>query len=244
MNKIYVSNDNESDLKNHIIFICDHASNNIFRKYQKLAPKKKILTSHIAYDIGAKDLTYEISSKLKQSFFMSNFSRLIIDPNRSKNDKDLIVSNSFDTKINMNKEIDNYEKNYRLNHIHEIYHENLKTLIQKKKKRFKKVFLIAIHSFTKKGKNFDRGVEVGLLWNKDIKLLVKIQRRLWENNIHVGRNFPYSGFSYNYTLDRHSNENSIESISIEIRNDLICNKKGIKKYTELFIPIFKGMLDE
>ena len=140
--------------------------------------------------------------------------------------------------------IDKYEKNFRLNRIHETYHQNLKKLIQKKKKRFKKVFLIAIHSFSKKGKNFDRGVEVGLLWNKDIKLLVKIQRRLWENNIHVGRNFPYSGFFYNYTLDRHSNENSIESISIEIRNDLICNKKGIKKYTELFIPIFKGILDE
>ena len=103
MNKIYVSNDNESDFNNHIIFICDHASNNILRKYRKSSPNKNILNSHIAYDIGAKDFTYEVSSKLKQSFFMSNFSRLIIDPNRSKSDKDLIVSNSFNTKINMNK---------------------------------------------------------------------------------------------------------------------------------------------
>lgn len=244
MNKIYVSNDNESDFDNHIIFICDHASNNIFRKYHQSAPNEDILKSHIAYDIGAKDFTCEVSSKLKQSFFMSNFSRLIIDPNRSKNNKDLIVLNSFDAKIDMNKKIDKYEKNFRLNRIYEIYHNNLKKLIQKKKRRFKKVFLIAIHSFSKKGKNFDRGIEVGLLWNKNINLLIMIQRKLWEKNIHVGRNYPYSGFFYNYTLDRHSNENSIENISIEIRNDLICDKKGIKKYTELFIPIFKGMLDE
>lgn len=243
MNKIYVSKDNESNSDNHIIFICDHASNNIFKKYLKSAPDENILKSHIAFDIGAKDLTYKISSKLKQSFFMSNFSRLIIDPNRSKDDKDLIVTNSFETEIIMNKEIDKSEKKFRLKQIHEIYHNNLEKLIQKKKKRFKKVFLIAIHSFSKRGRNFDRGVEVGLLWNKNINLLVMIQRKLWQKNIHVGRNFPYTGFFYNYTLDRHSNENSIENISIEIRNDLICNKKGINKYTELFIPIFKGMLN-
>ena len=41
----------------------------------------------------------ELTKNLKQTYIMSNFSRLIIDPNRSKSDMDLIVDNSFGVKI-------------------------------------------------------------------------------------------------------------------------------------------------
>ena len=244
MNKIYISKDYDSKLKNHIIFICDHASNNISKDYFNLQPSQNILESHIAYDIGARDFTLIISKKLRQSFFMANFSRLIIDPNREKNDKELIVSSSFEKEITMNKKIDKKERNLRVKKFHDIYHSNLAKLVHKKKKKFKKIFLISIHSFSKKGNNFNRGVEVGLLWNKNMNLLRLFQKKLLEKNIHIGRNFPYSGFFFNYTLDRHSNGNFIDNISIEIRNDLICNKKGIKKYVKLFIPIFKEILNE
>ena len=43
--------------KNHIIFICDHATNNIDKKYRNQFLNTKILDSHVAYDIGAKSLT-------------------------------------------------------------------------------------------------------------------------------------------------------------------------------------------
>ena len=62
--------------------------------------------------------------------------------------------------------------------------------------------LIAIHSFNKEINNFHRGVEIGLLYNSNLNLLLRMQKKLQEKKIHFGRNYPYSGFFYNYTLDK------------------------------------------
>ena len=83
------------NLINHIVFICDHASNYIPQKYRKLGMSHRDLESHIAFDIGAKNLTINLAKKLKQSYFLSNFSRLLIDPNRKEIDRELIIVRSF-----------------------------------------------------------------------------------------------------------------------------------------------------
>ena len=104
--------------------------------------------------------------------------------------------------------------------------------------------MVSVHSFTKNSENFNRGIEVGLLWNKSMDLLLPIQRNLKDNKIHFGRNYPYSGFHYNYTIDRLYRNFYLENITIEIRNDLICDQKGIKKYISLMSNIFKEFLNE
>ena len=76
----------------HIIFLCDHASNHIPQTYNSLGLSSKVLNSHISWDIGAKDLCVKVCKALGQSYFHSNFSRLIIDPNRHLFSSDLIVS--------------------------------------------------------------------------------------------------------------------------------------------------------
>ena len=232
------------NLSNHVIFICDHASNHIPKKYKKLGVSDSDLDSHIAFDIGAKNFTINLAKKLKQSYFLSNFSRLLIDPNRKEIDRELIPVSSFGVNIPKNLNISDDEREYRINFFYENYHKNLKNFVKKKINDYNKVFLVSIHTFNKSSKNFDRGVEVGLLWNKTMDLLLPIQRNLKENKIHFGRNYPYSGFHYNYTLDRLCTNIDLKSITIEIRNDLICNQKGIKKYLTLMSNIFKGFLNE
>ncbi len=230
------------DPKNHIVFICDHAHNRIPVKYKKLGLTKIELESHMAFDLGAKTFVIELTKRLKQSYVMSNFSRLLIDPNRSKTSKDLIVSNSFGLKIPGNYNLNREDKCERIENFYDTYHSGLQTFIGEKKRVHKKVFLISIHSFTKKSKKFNRGIEVGLLWNKNMNLLLPIQRKLKSKNIFFGRNYPYSGFHFNYTLDRLNHFFSLDSISIEIRNDLICCKKGITKYVDIFSKIFEEIM--
>jgi len=228
--------------KNHVIFICDHASNYIPKKYNLLGLKKSDAFSHIAYDIGAKDFCIELTKHINQSCYLSNFSRLLIDPNRPENSKELILSTSDNIKIPRNEEIGFKERNYRLKTFHQKYHFNLKKFINEKKKKYNNVYLVAIHSFTKKIGKIQRGIEIGLLWNKNMNLLIPIQKQLTNNSIFYGRNFPYSGFHLNYTLDRHSKNGKIDNICIEFRNDLICSKKRIKKYIEIFGEIFFRLL--
>ena len=173
---------------------------------------------------------------------MANFSRLLIDPNRDENSSELILSSSAGIKIPGNFEIKCEEKKLRLKKFHQKYHCNLAKFVKEKRKKYKKISLISIHSFTKKIGHVKRGIEIGLLWNRNMNLLIPIQKKLIDNNIFYGRNFPYSGFHFNYTLDRHSHNGLIDNICIEFRNDLICSKKRITKYTEMFTNIFSLLL--
>ncbi len=229
---------------NNLIFICDHATNYIPKKFKQLGITDNKLKSHIAYDIGAKTLTLELGKKLNQSCFLSNFSRLLIDPNRSKTDRDLIIQKSFGTKIPGNLNISPEDRKNRIKFYYNSYHRNLAYFVKQKIRKFKRVSLISIHSFTKKSKNINRGIEVGLLWNKNMNLLLPIQKILLKKKIHFGRNYPYSGFYFNHTLDKLNKTFSLDNITIEIRNDLICHEKGIKKYVDLFSNIFKDILND
>ena len=245
MTHIYFSKD-FSKSKNDsmdIIFICDHASNFIPERYYNLGLSKIDLDTHIAYDIGAKNLTVNLAQTLHQNYFISNFSRLLIDPNRDLKDDSLILSDSFGTKIPGNKEIDIKERKLRIKQFHTPYHRGLSKFIEKKIGKSRQVVLISIHSFSKVTPESCRSIEVGLLYNKNIELLLPIQKQLLKMKVHVGRNYPYSGFHFNYTLDKLAENFNLNSISIEIRNDLICSQKGITRYVNIFEKIFRGLLN-
>ena len=87
----------------------------------------------------------------------------------------------------------------------------------KKKENYEEILLVSIHSFTRRFDKIQRGIEIGLLWNKNMNLLIPIQKKLNDQYILYGRNYPYSGFHFNYTLDRHSNNGEIDNICIEFR---------------------------
>ena len=216
-----------SEKKNKFFFICDHASNRIPKKYNNLGLSKEILESHIAWDIGAKRLTLKISKALNTKCFTSNFSRLIIDPNRKITDPDLILKKSFENRISANTNLTPELKQKRLK-FYNSYHQGLEQVL--KENIDKNTILISIHSFTRIFKQSNRSTEIGLLWNKNISTMLEVKNELIKNHINVGNNKPYSGFFYNYTLDRHSKQKLNKNLSIEIRNDLICDKKGIKKW--------------
>ena len=86
-----------------------HASNEIPNIYHNLGLKKKILKSHISIDLGAKEFCISLAKILGQSYFYSNFSRLVIDPNRSLDSDQLIVKRSCGIEIPGNIKISSKE---------------------------------------------------------------------------------------------------------------------------------------
>ena len=63
--------------------------------------------------------------------------------------------------------------------------------------------------------------------------MLPILKYLQKQKISVGNNYPYSGYLYNHTLDNACFKKKIKNLSIEIRNDLICDEKGIKNWSIL-----------
>jgi hypothetical protein len=67
---------------NSVLITCEHATNKL-HKYMLKNKEQSIGFSHWAYDPGAKDIAIGLSEKARVLSIYTNYSRLIIDPNRS-----------------------------------------------------------------------------------------------------------------------------------------------------------------
>jgi predicted N-formylglutamate amidohydrolase len=73
------------------LIICDHASNAIPPGYGTLGLPPEALDRHIAYDIGAAEVTRALATQLGAPAVLSTYSRLVIDPNRGIDDPTLVM---------------------------------------------------------------------------------------------------------------------------------------------------------
>ena len=221
------------------MILCDHASNNIPPNFQNLGLDNKLLDSHIAYDIGAKEVSIHLSRILNCPLVMSDFSRLLIDPNRGVDDPTLVMKISDDKIIEGNKNIHNFresvEKNKRIEDFYNTYHDKVSELIKQKIRNEQFPAIISIHSFTPFWKNKKRNIDLGILWDNDERL-PNIFFDYFEKNhqkLVIGNNQPYSGRLKNDSIYKHATANGLSNILIEIRQDLITNKSGQKHFAEL-----------
>tara|TARA_B100000161_G_scaffold50962_1_gene33064 strand:+ start:180 stop:959 length:780 start_codon:yes stop_codon:yes gene_type:complete len=233
---INVLNENkESDF----LIICDHASNKIPTNFKELGLSKEILDSHIAFDIGAKEVAVCLSNILECPLVMTDFSRLLIDPNRGIDDPTLIMRISDNKIVKGNRNINNFkkskEKDERVKKYYDVYHNKISEFINFKEKDKKYPSIISIHSFTPVWRNKKRDIDIGILWDNDYRLPDIFFNYLKENhkNLVIGDNQPYSGRLKNDTLYKHATINGLSNILIEIRQDLITDKKGQKYFANL-----------
>ena len=229
---------NINKLSNFII-ICDHASNKIPSEFNKLGLSKEALNTHIAYDIGSKEVAIELSTILDCPLVMSDFSRLLIDPNRGIDDPTLIMKISDNKKIEGNMGIKNFQesndRNDRIKNFYSLYHNKISELINLHQKNNKSPSIISIHSFTPVWKNKKRDIDIGILWDNDNRLpkIFFDYFRKSHKNFIIGDNKPYSGRLKNDTLYKHATINGLSNILIEIRQDLIIDEKGQKFFANL-----------
>ena len=211
------------------LVICDHASNYIPLEYKNLGVSKKDLQSHRAFDLGASQVASELSNLLSCNLVMANFSRLLIDPNRGKDDPTLIPKLSegkiIKGNINISMFEDDIERSKRIHQFYLPYHKQINRFIDKSLDNGKIPKILSIHSFTPIWKGKKREIDVGILWDKDDRLSKIFLNSL--KNIKLGDNKPYSGRLRNDTLYKHATSHGIPHVLIELRQDLL--KKGKDK---------------
>ena len=95
--------------------------------------------------------------------------------------------------------------------------------------------IISIHSFTPVWKNKRRDIDIGILWDNDDRLpkIFFDYFKKSHKNLIIGNNKPYSGRLKNDTLYKHGTKEGLPNVLIEIRQDLISNKKDQKYYAKL-----------
>ncbi|MEM9844714.1 MAG: N-formylglutamate amidohydrolase [Pseudomonadota bacterium] len=200
---------------------CDHATNTVppFVGNGSLGISEADMARHIAYDPGAAGVAWQLAEELNSAYIGSNFSRLVIDPNRGEDDPTLVMKLYDGTIIPANRVITEQGKTERLERCYRPYDAALDRLAI----RQNDTILVSIHSFTPQFRGrAPRPWHVGILFAEDERLSRPLIDRLQEDpRLVVGENEPYTGALAGDALDRHAVSKGRPHALIELRNDLI-----------------------
>lgn len=224
---------------------CDHASNHIPADHGTLGLDPSYLNEHIAWDIGAADITRALCRQFGCAGHLAGFSRLLIDPNRDPDHAGLIPDISDGVIIPGNEALTPGNRKERMVHFFEPYHAGLKAAIDDVVTINPDPLIISVHSFTPAiSSGEDRPWPVTLLWKVDEDIALAVQSRLVaDTGWNVGLNVPYSAFHLNASMDRQVIPRGLRHITFEIRQDFIDTpakaKKMAKPLARALAPLIK-----
>lgn len=227
------------------LITCDHATNRVPQDvnggFLGIAPAD--MQRHIAYDVGAAGLTVALADRLGATAVLSDFSRLVIDPNRGEDDPTLVMKLYDGTIIPANRHVDAAEVERRLDTLYRPYHAAL----AEQAARRDDTVIVAIHSFTPclQGRPA-RPWHVGVLYaEQDARLSAPLIARLTaEPDLCIGDNEPYSGYLPGDAIDQHALRMGRHNTLIELRNDLIGSQAEQQAWADRLAPILTATLED
>ncbi|MBA3911086.1 MAG: N-formylglutamate amidohydrolase [Rhodobacter sp.] len=224
---------------------CDHASNHVpdWLNDGSLGIPPEDMARHIAWDVGAAGLARQLGAALDSPVILSDFSRLVIDPNRGEDDPTLLMRLYDGTIIPANRYAGPEEAERRLDRLYRPYHAAYGRLAALRPDRV----ILAIHSFTPclRGRP-PRPWHVGVLYSHlDDRLSRPLVARLTqEPDLCIGDNEPYSGHLPGDAIDRHALQHGRLNTLIELRNDLIDDPQSQAHWAARLAPILTEVLED
>lgn len=220
--------------------LCDHATNRVPEDIGSLGLPDEDMARHIAYDIGAAGVTRHLATLLNSPAVLSDFSRLVIDPNRGAADPTLVRQLYDRTIIPGNRHVDAAEIARRTAAHYTPYDNAIATLAARQPDGP----LCSIHSFTPQLRgSTPRPWEIGVLFGQDTRLSDALIALLQaEGDLTVGLNQPYAGYLPDDTMDRHGTRHGRLHVLIEVRQDLIETPAGQTAWAERLAPLLAQAL--
>lgn len=234
----HIHNEN---LRARWLVTCDHASNRVpdWVGGGDLGLPAADMGRHIAYDIGAAGLTRALADALQAPAILSDFSRLVIDPNRGEDDPTLMMRLYDGTIIPANRHADAAHVEERLAQLYRPYHAAYADLAARRAD----TVICAVHSFTPQLRGRPpRPWEVGILYAGDTRLAGPLLEACRAQGWCVGDNEPYSGHLPGDAVDRHALQHGRPNVLIELRNDLIADAAGQALWAARLAPILEQVL--
>lgn len=228
-----------------LLFLCDHASNKVPSRYGDLGLPKPLFETHIAYDIGAADVTVALAEAYGAAAVLGGVSRLLIDLNRGPDDPTLVMKLSDGSIIPGNAKADGREVARRLEQFHAPYHAAIRNEMARiASQGCGQPILISIHSFTPSWKKVARPWEVGVLYGADRRLAGPLMGHLAAAGFTVGDNEPYTGALEGDTLDTHGTRTGHVNVLVEIRQDFLATRAMAAHFAARLRPILDLSLAE
>lgn len=227
------------------LITCDHASNQVpdWVCGGDLGIAPADMARHIAYDLGAAGVARALGEILDAPVICTNFSRLVIDPNRGEDDPTLIMRLYDGTIIPANRHLTPDQMTERLDRLYRPYHAAYADLAARREDPI----IVAIHSFTPALRGRDpRPWHIGILSSHlDARFSNALIARLRAApDLCVGDNEPYHGHLPGDAIDRHALRWGRQNTLIEVRNDLIETPAQQQAWAARLAPILVQILAE
>lgn len=212
------------------LITCEHYSKRVPIEFAILIDRKAapVLDSHRGWDIGAAELYHALES-LADASFHADFSRLIIEPNRSLHHKQLFSA------FTMNLPSDT--KTWIIANLYYPYRKSVEDWIEKNLEH--KVLHLSVHTFTPVLGNQNRNADIGLLYDPSREherffckqLKHELKRINPEQKVRF--NYPYRGTADGFTTHLRKRFGAdYQGIEIEVKNTRV---------NDLIKPIFEAV---
>jgi len=227
-----------------LLLICDHASNAVPAALHGLGLIERDLHRHIAWDIGAAEVTRLLAETLDAPAVLAGYSRLVIDPNRHLDHPDSIVGESDGTVIPGNADVSPEEVRARTDACFWPYHRRIGSGLAGFAMRGQRPAVIGIHSYTPVLGGIVRPWHIGVLWGEDGRIAMPLIAALSaDESLVVGDNQPYSGrLHYGYSIEVHAGETGLPHVLVEMREDLVATAEDQQRTASILVAALAPIL--
>lgn len=228
-----------------VLLIADHAGNNVPQTMGHLGLNDDDLSRHIAWDPGAAAVAASLADRWAATAVLTQYSRLIVDPNRPLGDPSAMPLVSDGTPIPANQSLTETERQRRADLFYWPYHQAVEHEMARLRGVGAGPVLVSIHSFTPDFGSDERPWHVGVMAAADRRLADALIAALnGQAGLVIGDNQPYSGVEYGYTLKVHAGAQGLANVQIEIRQDLLADDAGIEKWVSILDAALAPLIDD
>ncbi len=216
----------------HVLLTCEHGGRAVPRALGDLGVAAADMQRHIAWDIGALDLSLALLAHVSARLVSQRFSRLVIDCNRGPASPDLIPTVSDETHVPGNRDLSQADVGARTAAIHTPFHDRIAAEIAGERPRL----LVSIHSFTPMMGQQRRQMHAGFLANRMPEVAERFMASIGAAapELVLSMNEPYTVDDISdYTVPVHGEGNRLPHVLVEVRNDQLQDPAGISRWADL-----------
>jgi len=199
-----------------IFLTCEHASERLPEPWRWPDADRRLIGTHWAYDLGARELTLELARALDASAVLARFTRLLVDPNRDELNTDLLRKVAEGAVVELNRQVSDSERELRLQSYYRPFH----AAVDRELAAVDAPTLLSVHSFTPVYEGQVRKVELGVLFNTEDEAAMDLGECLSRQFDGVAYNEPWSGKAgLIFSAETHAHRHGRRPLEIEIRQD-------------------------
>lgn len=227
-----------------VLVVADHASPFFPASMNQLGLADWVVERHVAWDIGVDELARCLADALDAQAVLAGFSRLIVDPNRQPDDPSAFPSISDGIAIPGNIDLSEEDRARRIQSFFKPYHDAITARLEQFEARDICPAFIAVHTCTPEFDRIVRPWHIGIMWDVDPRIPRAVMDYFEQfDDICIGDNEPYSGrHPHDFTIDYHAEPGGLPHIGFEVRQDLVNDRDGARKWAGILAGALRGVL--